>query len=437
MLQLSLRDRDRLVLLRQVAAKELTVRRGAERAGLSVRHFRRLVRRFEREGDRAVIHRARGRPPNNGKGEDVRQRVLERAREGVFHDFGPTLLAEHLARDPQIGPLSAHTLRRWLIEAGLWEVRPRRLRHRRRRERRASRGELVQMDTSIHPWLEERSQEEIVLIAMVDDATSDLFAGFVPRDTGAANRQLIVDYLGAFGRPRALYVDRAAHFRQPRGRRVAEDRAHEHTQSLIRKALAQLGCEVILAHSPQAKGRVERNFRTLQDRLLKEMRVRSISTLEAANRYLKAEFIPFWNERFTTPPADPVDAHLPLPEDVDLGPLFAETETRVIGSDFTIRYKNQRLQIPRPQARATMPGKRLVVERRLDGTTRFRWKDRYLELLPAARGVPSPNGKRNGKKPTKKPKTPWKPAPDHPWRRRLPVSEKALRQAAEQTRTST
>ncbi len=250
MLRLSLRERDRLVLLRQVEAKELTVRRGAERAGLSVRHFRRLLRRFEREGDRAVIHRARGRPPNNGKGEDLRRRVLERAREGVFHDFGPTLLAEHLARDPQIGPLSAHTLRRWLIEAGLWEVRPRRLRHRRRRERRAARGELVQMDTSIHPWLEERSQEEIVLIAMVDDATSELFAGFVPRDTGAANRQLIVDYLGAFGRPRALYVDRAAHFRQPRGRRVAEDRAHEHTQSLIRKALAQLGCEVILAHSP-------------------------------------------------------------------------------------------------------------------------------------------------------------------------------------------
>jgi hypothetical protein len=355
----------------------------------------------------------------------------------VFHDFGPTLLAEHLARDPQIGPLSAHTLRRWLIEAGLWEVRPRRLRHRRRRERRASRGELVQMDTSIHLWLEERSQEEIVLIAMVDDATSELFAGFVPRDTGAANRQLIVDYLEAFGRPRALYVDRAAHFLQPRGRRVAEDRAHEHTQSLIRRALATLGCGVILARSPQAKGRIERDFRTLQDRLLKEMRVRAISTLEAANRYLKAEFIPFWNERFTTPPTDPVDAHLPLPADVDLGQLFAETETRVIGSDFTIRYKNQRLQIPRPQAHATMPGKRLVVERRLDGTTRFRWRNRYLDLLPAARAVPSPNGKRTGKKPTKKPKTPWKPAPDHPWRKRVPVSEKALRHVADRTRTST
>lgn len=434
---MSLRDRDRLVLLRQVAAKELTVRRGAERAGLSVRHFRRLVRRFEREGDRAVIHRARGRPPNNGKGEQVRRRALERAREAVFHDFGPTLLAEHLARDPRIGPLSAHTLRRWLIEAGLWEVRPRRLRHRRRRERRAARGELVQMDTSIHPWLEERSEEEIVLIAMVDDATSELFARFVPRDTGAANRQLIVDYLSVFGRPRALYVDRAAHFRQPRGRRTAEDRAHEHTRSLIRNALAQLGCEVILALSPQAKGRIERDFRTLQDRLLKEMRVRSIATLETANRYLETEFIPFWNERFTTPPADPVDAHLLLPEPVDLGHLFAETETRVIGSDFTIRYKNRRLQITRPQAHATMPGSRLVVERRLDGTTRFRWKGRYLELLPAARPVPSPNGKRNGNKPTKKPRKPWKPPPDHPWRQLLPVSETALRSAAERTRTST
>ena len=435
MLRMSLRDRDRLVLLRQVAAKELTVRRGAERAGLSVRHFRRLMRRFEQEGDGAVIHRARGRPPNNCRGEELRRRVLERAREGVFHDFGPTLLAEHLARDPQIGPLSAHTLRRWLIEAGLWEVRPRRLRHRRRRERRAARGELVQMDTSIHPWLEERSQEDIVLIAMVDDATSELFARFVPRDTGAANRQLIVDYLKAFGRPRALYVDRAAHFRQPRGRRTAEDRAQEHTRSLIRRALAELDCEVILALSPQAKGRVERDFRTLQDRLLKEMRVRGISTLEAANRYLEAAFIPFWAERFTIPPTDPVDAHLPLPDKVDLEQLFAETETRVIGSDFTIRYKNQRLQIPRPQARATMPGKRLVVERRLDGTTRFRWKNRYLELLPAARPLPSPNGKGNGKQPMKKPRKPWKPPPDHPWRR--PVSATALQKPAARTPTST
>jgi hypothetical protein len=245
----------------------------------------------------------------------------------------------------------------------------------------------------------------------VDDATSELFARFVPRDTGAANRQLIVDYLKAFGRPRALYVDRAAHFRQPRGRRTAEDRAQEHTRSLIRQALAELDCEVILALSPQAKGRIERDFRTLQDRLLKEMRVRGISTLEAANRYLEAAFIPFWAERFTTPPADPVDAHLPLPEKVDLEQLFAETETRVIGSDFTIRYKNQRLQIPRPQARATMPGKRLVVERRLDGTTRFRWKNRYLELLPAARPLPSPNGKGNGKQPMKKPREPWKRPP--------------------------
>jgi hypothetical protein len=194
---------------------------------------------------------------------------------------------------------------------------------------------------------------------------------------------------------------------------------------------------VILALSPQAKGRIERDFRTLQDRLLKEMRVRSISTLEAANRYLETEFLSFWDERFTTPPVDPLDAHLPLPQAVDLEQLFAETETRVIGSDFTIRYKNQRLQITRAQAHATMPGSRLVVEGRLDGTTRFRWQGRYLELVPAARAAPSPDGKRNGKKPAKKPRKPWKPPPDHPWRQMLPVSEKALRLAAQRRRTST
>lgn len=441
MLRLSQRDRDRLVWLRQVEAGELTVTSAARRAGISRRQFHRWRERYRREGDAAVVHRARGRPPNNRKPPSLKAQVLERAAEPVFHDFGPTLLAEHLSRDLEIGELSPHTLRRWMIEAGLWEVTPRRLRHRRRRERRAAFGELVQMDTSIHPWLEDRSDEEVVLIAMVDDATSGLFARFMPRDTGRANRQMLVDYLQRWGRMRALYVDRASHFQTPKGRRTAEDRAREATLTVIRQALEALGVEMITAHSPQAKGRVERTFGTLQDRLLKELRVRKVATREGANHYLEEVFTPFWEERFTVAPAEPEDAHRPLPEGVDLERLFAATETRVIGRDFTIRYRNVRYQIPEDEARPTMPGQRLVVERRLDHSLHFRWRERYLSVAPAERReLPSSNGKKNGKpsssrKPRRQTK-PWKPAADHPWRRPFPVSNKALRERAWEKKTT-
>lgn len=333
MLRLSTRDVDRLAILHQVRDGVLRAAEGARRVGVGTRHFRRMLRRFEEEGDRSVVHRARERPSNRRLAESLRTVVLERAREPAYHDFGPTLLAEHLSRDPAIGPLNPHTLRAWMIAAGLWKPRERKLRHRRRRPRRAAVGELVQMDTSIHAWLEDRSSEEIVLIAMIDDATSRLFARFFPRDTGAANRQLIVDYLRRFGRMGALYTDQAGHFRNSVGGRArshADDRETEQTNSIIRRALDALGIELILALSPQAKGRVERLFEILRDRLLKELRIAGISSLEAANRFLEEIFLPWWQTRFTVAAASHVDAHRPLPPELDLDRLFTHTEQRTI-----------------------------------------------------------------------------------------------------------
>ncbi|MGH7555399.1 MAG: ISNCY family transposase [Longimicrobiales bacterium] len=306
MLTLSQREIDRIRLLHQVRDGALTVTDAARRARLGVRHFRRLLRRFEHEGERAVVHRGRGRRPNNARPQVLRERVLERAREEVFHDFGPTLLSEHLARDPTIGLVDPHTLRRWLIEAGQWRVQTRGRRHRKRRPRREAFGELVLMDTSVHAWLEQRCTEEIVLIAMIDDATSRLCCRFFPRDNGAANRRLILMYLERWGRMGALYTDRAGHF-QPHyraSRRRAQDQPE--VLSLIRRALDGLDVPLILALSPQAKGRVERLFGTLQDRLIKELRVRAISSMQDANQFLEDEFIPFWNARFTVEPANRV-----------------------------------------------------------------------------------------------------------------------------------
>ncbi|GIW50680.1 MAG: transposase [Gemmatimonadales bacterium] len=414
MLLLSQRDRDRLVILRQVDRDNLTVSEGARRARLSLRQFRRLLRRFEAEGDRAVVHRARGRRPNNATDPLIRQRALERATEPLYADFGPTLLSEHLARDFSLGPIHPHTLRRWLIAEGLWRVRKQGKRHRQKRQRRAAYGELVLMDTSVHPWLENRCSEEIVLIAMIDDATGRLYGRFFPRDTGAANRQLLVDYLMRFGRMGALYTDRASHFEAHFRARERREQDQEQALTLIRRALAALDIELIIALSPQAKGRIERLFKTLQDRLIKEMRIRGISTLKEANRFLEEEFIGFWNERFSVAPLLALDAHRPLNPSTDLLALFAETEERVIRSDFSLRYRNHHFQIQAQEADPAMPNSRLTIERRLDGTTRFCWRGRYLLPTPLEQRPEQPLPEPTSQQPPRK----GRPAPaDHPWRR--------------------
>jgi hypothetical protein len=415
MLTLSVRERDRLTVLREVQDGLLSPAAGARKLGLSPRQFRRLRRRAEREGDGAVINRLRGQPSNHRLDPRIRARALERAAEPVFHDFGPTLLAEHLSRDRAIGHIGAHTLRTWMIDGGLWSVSERKLHHRSHRDRRAAYGELVQMDTSIHPWLEERSVEQPVLIAMIDDATSRLHARFASSDTGKANRELIVSYLERFGRMGALYVDRASHFQSQTRQRAMNDKPP--MSSVIKQALEKLGIRLIPALSPQAKGRVERLFGTLQDRLLKEMRVANISTLEEANRFLEETFIPFWNERFTVQPQLSEDFHRPLPEGIDLMETFADIHLRLIRPDFTIRYENTYYQVPKTAACATMPGTQLSVIRRLDGSLSFSWQEHPLQLI-ALPGLPRSAPTKRPTQPN--PSTPMrvtpKPSRNHPWR---------------------
>lgn len=415
MLTLSLKETDRLAILRQLHEGIMTVTEGARRLRLSQRHMRRLLRRYEAEGDASLPHRARSRPSNRRTPEAIRSRAIERAREEHFHDFGPTLLAEHLSRDPEIGALRSHTLRRWLLAEGIWKPRLRGKRHRKQRERRSAVGELVLMDSSEHNWLEGRSCAEMSLVAMIDDASSRLLCRFFPTDSGAANRQVIIQYLQRHGRMGAIYADAAGHFRV--NYRASERRAQDldRGKTLIRKALETLEIELIIALSPQAKGRVERLFGTLQDRLIKEMRLARIGSLDEANVFLEQVFIPFWNDRFTVQPASSVDGHRPLPTRCDLPSIFAETSERVIRQDFTFRIHNQHYQIEKSQAAAQMPGTHITIERRLDQTKWFRWRGRYLEPTPIALrpgSIPEP------KPAPKSSSTKKKPAADHPWRKR-------------------
>jgi len=339
------------------------------------------------------------------------------AVEPIYEDFGPTLLSEHLAKDTRGGKVHPSTLRLWLIQEGIWKPNPRRRKHRRRRPRRRARGEMVLMDSSEHDWLEGRGAEEMTLIAMIDDATSELFAFFYPRDTGLANRQVIAAYLGKHGRMGALYVDRAGHFgnwRKPSGAKKAEEDAEPvMVNSIIRRGLSALEVDLIIALSPQAKGRVERLFGTLQDRLIKEMRVAGISTMAEANRFLQEIFIPFWSQQFTVAPAEEIDAHRPLPPEANLNALFAETVTRSLREDFTFRNKGVFWQIGKADAPESGSRKQKVsIERWLDGSTHYRCADRYVHPEPFISAVPEPV------EPAKpRPTTPRaKPAADHPWR---------------------
>ena len=407
---MSARDRDRLAVLREVQDGLITPGSGARRLGLSPRQFRRIRRKCEREGDKAVINSLRGRRSNHRLNESLKAKVLERAREPMFRDFGPTLLAEHLSRDLSIGRVVSSTLRQWMIDDGIWVVCERKLRHRARRVRRGAFGELVQMDTSIHDWLEGRSAQQPVLIAMIDDATSRLFARFAPTDSSYTNRKVLVAYIERFGRMEAIYADRASHFQSQT--RVREMNDQPYLSSIIKRGLKSLDIELIPALSPQAKGRVERLFGTLQDRLLKEMRVAGISTLDDANRFLDETFIPFWNERFAVEPESPRDLHRALLEKTDLMEIFADQEERFIRPDFTVRYQNNFYQIPKQKAEASMPGGRVTVARRLDGALSFYWKAAPLKLI-ALKGLP----KSQPHSPVKSaPRPKRRPSKNHPWR---------------------
>jgi hypothetical protein len=311
----------------------------------------------------------------------------------------------------------------------MWEAKRRKARHRKARPRRAAFGELIQWDSSDHAWFEKRLPGRWVLIKMHDDATNRLLmARFVPRDNGPANRQIVIDYLGRHGRPVAFYTDKAGHFGQwtrPVSKVPKEEREAKRTESIIRRGLAELNIELIQAHSPQAKGRVERNFGTSQDRLIKEMRLLGISTLEEANQYLEDVYIAYWNDRFAVEPREAKDAHRKLPKKANLEALFADTVTRSVYNDFTIRYKNRLWQIPKAQARGIRPGHKITVEIRLDGSAHFRFNKRYLDLEviqilrrhgPSHTTAPKPDKPPAYKKGPRTRPLPPKPGPDHPWR---------------------
>jgi hypothetical protein len=267
------RDCDALKVMAGVLAGTRTQAEAARLLRKSARQVRRMAKRLGKEGDSGIVHRLRGRRSNRQRQAKQRERILA-TYKAKYGDFGPTLASEKLTAEGMA--IGRETLRQWLLAAGLWAPRRRRERHRQRRPRRVSFGELVQMDASHHNWLEGRG-EEMALIAMIDDATSRIEAGFYSGETLEGYLEMVERWIRRHGRPVAVYTDRHSIFQyQSQGRPAEGD-----TQ--FKRALTELGIGCILAHSPQAKGRIERFFGTAQDRWVKEMRLASVTTRAAAN----------------------------------------------------------------------------------------------------------------------------------------------------------
>ena len=412
-LLMSQKERARLVEMKRVQEGELSIGAAAERLGVSYRQGRRIHRRYGQEGEAGLLHRSRGRRSNRRKPEGFREAVLKQYQE-EFAGWGPTLAAEKFQARGQ--GLDHETLRRWLFEAGLWRVERKRSSYRRWRERRARCGELVQFDGSPHAWL--GGDEKQCLMNMVDDATGRVYAQLFEAETIVAAMRTLWDWIERYGLPRALYTDHKNVYLTKREPSLQEQWRGERPRTAFGQACHRLGIEIIGANSPQAKGRVERSNGVFQDRLVKELAWHGITTLEAANAYLKAGFLQDLNTKFEKPAREPQDAHRPLPAGVKLEAIFVIEQTRQVQRDWTVHYQNRMLQILR-QSSLPPAKSRVTAQERLDGSLHLFYRGapvQYQEVLPGQPPLDSPfvvAAQPRAATPKRRPR----PAADHPWRR--------------------
>ena len=420
---LSQRERDRLRMLHEIRQKQITQSEAARLLKISDRQVRRLLVELGKRGDRAVIHGLRGRPSNRRLAARWELQILRRVLQR-YGDFGPTLAAEHLAQEGL--PVSRETLRKWMVKARLWCPRAQRVKTIHVwRERRARFGELVMQDSSPFRWLEERGPA-CQLIAVIDDATSRFYVRFTEHDTTEENLRTFGEWLRRYGRPLAHYTDKNSISRTSAAALLWEQLRGEKARSHFGRALRELGIEWIAAHSPQAKGRIERLFETLQDRLVKEMRLAGIDNLAAANHFLEMHFLPVWEQRFTVVARRPRNAHRRLDPEQRLEEILSVRVGRQVADDHSVSWDGQRWGVPREEVCAGLRGAQVEIERRLDGSHWLRFRGRHLRLRhcpaplrPSARpsGLRPPGLAERRAKPKDKIKPKYHVPAEHPWRK--------------------
>lgn len=419
---MSRREVDRLGVVQAVCARRLRQCEAAQQLGLSVRQVKRLCRRHREQGAAGLVSRHRGKRPNNAIADSVRDEVLALLR-ARYPDFGPTLAHEKLTETHGY-TFSVETVRQWMQAHGLWTAKARRkTRIHPSRPRRPCRGELVQIDGSPHDWLEGRGPY-CTLLVFIDDATSELLAlRFFPAETTEAYMTLLAEYLQQHGRPVAFYSDRHSIFR-------VNHPEHEGELTQFSRALKTLDIEPIHANTPQAKGRVERANQTLQDRLVKELRLQGIHDMDAANAFLPT-FMAAYNQRFARTAQSAIDAHRPVLHDArELELILCLQHTRKLSRNLSFRFRNREYQIDAPSHTHRLTGASVTVCEAFDGSVSILYNGQPLPwrlLAQGERPIPLDDEKsvnqtlvtaklRQRQHPTRK------PAPDHPWRRMAPVN---------------
>lgn len=397
------RELKRLHVIEKVL--EGTVKQGeaAEILSLSGRQIRRIVKRIRSEGSRGIIHRSRGRPSNRRISRQIKERVIHLYRT-QYKDFGPTLASEKLLERNGIR-INDETLRMWLLGTGDWRKSRRRRRHRQWRERKHHEGEMVQMDGSHHEWFEGRGPGS-VLMGYIDDATGRVFGRFYDYEGTIPAMDSFKRYVKKYGLPLSVYLDRYKTYKSTAKPTLQDELNDVEPLSDFERALRELGVEVKHANSPQAKGRIERLFGTLQDRLVKEMRLRGIGTLEEANAFLE-EYLPIYNRRFSVSPQGRDNLHRPLGRGLDLDAILCIKTERTLRNDFTVAHNRKLYQVE-----DKVNTSKVMVQDRMDSSIHITHKNRALRFReiterPITEKRPTPVGR------MRKSST---PTTNHPWR---------------------
>jgi hypothetical protein len=403
-LKLKVRELKKLKIIQQTIDKQITQETAATILGLSVRQVKRIVKKVRQSGDQGVIHQSRGKESNRKIPEAIKRHVLSLYME-KYHDFGATFACEKLSEVDGID-ISKETLRKWLWDGTQPNRKRRRKAHRQWRQRKDCFGQMVQMDGSHHDWLEGRGPK-LVIMAYIDDASSTVFARFYDYEGTIPAMDSFKRYIKKYGLPQSIYLDRHSTYKSTKKLTPEEElQGIEEPLSQFERALGELGVTVIHAYSPQAKGRVERLFGTLQDRLIKEMRLQGISTKEQANKFL-SKYLPVFNRKYGVIPANTANVHMPMPKGIDLDRILCIRTDRFVKKDNTV-VLNGKLYLIEDK----IMSRKVMFEEHLNGSIHIMCNGQKLKhkvIMQRPKKEPS-------KKPLKQ-KTGHPPAADHPWKK--------------------
>ena len=395
----------RLHVIRKAIDKIISQKDASEVIGVSLRQAQRMVRRVKIEGDKGIIHKSRGQPSNRSIPDAIRRKALALFK-ATYHDFGPTLASEKLFERDKI-KINDETLRLWLREEGIPYKERKKRPHRQWRERKAHYGQMVQMDGSHHAWLEDRGPW-CVFMGYIDDATGIPFGRFYTHEGTNPAMDSLKRYIVRYGIPQSIYLDNHTTYKSPKKQSIEDELKNEIALSQFERAAEEMGIDVIHADSPQAKGRVERLFKTFQDRLVKDLRLEKIKTIDGANDHLK-QFLPKYAKRFAVKARKIDDLHRPIPDGMDLNGILCIKTARALRNDFTVAH-NRRLY----QILDNVRTKKLMVEDRLNGSVVIRHKDEALRFTEINA---SPKKEEPKAAHEFRPKRVYEPVPaNHPWR---------------------